>query len=132
MSRKWIVALLAGGVFLAAAPGASAGTDPVTVKPNPVKQGKKLKIIAEDCISGPGYKAYVEVSIIEKGDGKPIIEKRVPADADGTTLLKFKIKKSKFPAGKYWAYVDCIHVFDAGGEGVWYETDNKFKVKAAD
>lgn len=131
MHRKGMVAILAAGALLAGAPGASAGNQ-VEVKPNPVKQGKKLKVIAKDCISGPGYTAYVEVGIVEKGEKKKILDARVPADSDGTTLLKFKIKKKKFPAGKYVAYVDCIHVFAAGGEGVWYETDNPFKVKEAD
>jgi hypothetical protein len=53
----------------------------------------------------------------------------VDAADDGETTVNVKIKKSKFPKGEYTAVVTCIHEFDAGGTGTFFEEEEDFKVK---
>jgi len=125
-----IVAVLAAGALFAGAAPALAGKN-LTVKPNPVKQGKKLKVIASNCVSGPGYTAYVRVEIYERGDAEHTTKKVYrQADASGTTKIAIKMKPKRWLPDRYNIWVRCMHEFDSGGEdGVaWFEV-KAFRVK---
>jgi hypothetical protein len=107
---KWTFATLAAAIgLLIAAPAASADFD---YAPDPVKQGKKLNVVADDCVSGPGYKAYVAIEIFKNSDPEGAAPKKqlyIPADASGITRIPIKIKKRKFKPGLYEIFVACIH-----------------------
>lgn len=126
---KWtLAALVAVTGLLVAAPGASADFD---YSPDPVKQGKKLTVVADDCVSGPGYKAYVAIEIFKNSDPEGAAPKKriyVAANASGTTRIPIKIRKKKFKPGLYEIYIACIHEFDTGGRGTWWEDDDDFGV----
>jgi len=130
--RRGIVGTLAVLLVLGiAAPTVAASK--IKVRPNPVEQGERLKIKAKDCISGDGYEAFVEVEIVAKGTpnkAPPIFDATEPADDDGTTLIKAKIRKAKYPPGTYIVYVWCIHEFDDGSEGIWYKAKKSVTVVA--
>lgn len=124
-----IFAVVLTTVLLGASAPASAG-DVVTITPNPVRQNKSITITAPDCVSGDSWVAFVSIAILNS-DGDPIYSTYQEADGDGTTVKSIKMKKKKYPKGTYTVFVDCIHEFDEGGSGVWYETDHELKVKKA-
>ena len=98
--------------------------------PNSVTQGNKLKVRVEDCVSGPGFTAIVRMEI-EDDDGHLVDATAVDADDDGTTKAKMKIRASRYPPGKYHVIGICIHEFDTGGEGTFFESEESFRVRAA-
>jgi hypothetical protein len=105
--------LLIGSLLvLALATEASAGEN-TSISPGKVDKGEKVTITAKNCKSGPGFKAFVRVSGLQE----------VPADADGTTVLEKKIRR------RTTVTVTCIHKFDAGGEGVFYQESRTIKVR---
>jgi hypothetical protein len=126
---KWTFATLAAAIgLLIAAPAASADFD---YSPDPVKQGKKLNVVADDCVSGPGYKAYVAIEVYKNSDPEGSAPKKrlyVAASPTGITRIPIKIKKKKFKPGLYEIFVACIHEFDTGGRGIWWEDDDDFVV----
>ncbi len=124
-----IFAVVLTTVFLGASVPASAG-DVTSVTPNPVRQNKSITVTASDCESGDSWEAFVSVSILNS-DGDLVYSSYEAADGDGTTVKSIKMRKKKYPKGDYLVYVDCIHEFDEGGSGVWYETDHELKVKRA-
>lgn len=92
--------------------------------------GGKLKVVARNCASGEGFTARVEIALFDPATNqliRPIRE--VQADADGTTVVKTRIPAATDP-GRYVARVRCIHVFDAGGTGVFYEYEESFRIVA--
>jgi hypothetical protein len=123
-----LTAIAAATGLLVAAPAASGDFD---YSPDPVKQGKKLAVVADDCVSGPGYKAYVEIVIFKGTDPEGTAPRKriyLPADASGTTRIPIKIRRKKFKPGLYEIFVSCIHEFDKGGTGIWWDDDDDFVV----
>lgn len=129
--RRGMIGLVTALLVLGLAAPAVAGSK-IRVRPNPVEQGDRLKIKAKDCVSGPDWEAFVEVEIVEKGspDDPPIFRANVPADDDGVTVIKTRIAKKKYGKGKYIVRVWCIHEFDDGDEGVWYNLEKTVRVVA--
>lgn len=125
---KRLVALLISALLLSTAAPALAGGEPVSVAPNPVKQGKKVAVTAYNCESGPDWEAFVEIVILDE-DGHVVYESYTPADDDGTTVNKIKMKKKRYPTGVYTIIVTCVHEFDEGGEGIWYSWEGDLTVK---
>jgi len=99
--------------------------------PQAVTQGNKLEVTVKDCVSGDGFTAIVRVEIYDDDTNELKDTKEVDADDDGTTKVKMKIRASRYPPGRYYVVVTCIHEFDAGGEGVFFESDESFRVRAA-
>jgi hypothetical protein len=125
MRTRGIVALIAAGALITGAAPALAGKQ-VKIKPNPVKQGKKLTITAADCVSN-GHTAYVQVRIVDS-DGSDI--KRMYRESTGDpTKLKIKMKRRRWLPEKYDVYVTCIHEFPDLTTGVWWIDGGSFRVK---
>ncbi|MPZ68934.1 MAG: hypothetical protein GEU71_05335 [Actinobacteria bacterium] len=127
---KRTIAWIVVGLFISGIVPVSAGDLPTSVTPDPVKQNKKITVTASDCVSGDTWEAFVSIAILTSSE-ETVYSLYLPADDDGTTVKKIKMKKKKYPKGSYLVYVDCIHEFDEGGSGVWYETDHDLKVKKA-
>jgi len=106
---------------LALASEAAAGAN-TFIGPGKVDKGDSVTVSAKNCQDGPGYKAFVDVEVV-KG-GKVIDSKSVPADADGTTVVKVKMRRLR----RNLVRVRCRHVFDAGGEGIFYEESRVIRV----
>ena len=126
MRRIWIVAAallvtsLAEGSALA---GAHINVEDVEYP------GQDLKVIAEDCVSGEGFEAFVEVELVDPRAGDKRLEKdRKRADADGVTKLQVKIPSDTEPYNRYKAIVSCRHLFDDGGSGTFYRSSEPFDV----
>ena len=127
---KRAVAWIAVGMLLFASAPVWAGGGQLTLNPNPVRQKTNLTITATDCVSGETWSAIVVVEIHRtNADGPEVYRAEVPADDSGTTVIKVRINKANFKRGTHVAFVDCIHEFDDGGTGTWYETDTEFRVK---
>ena len=127
---RGIVAVLAAGALFAGAAPALAGGN-LTVKPNPVKQGKTLKVIASNCVSGPGYTAYVRMWINERGEAEHTTKKVFrQADASGTTKIAVKMKPKRWQPDRYNISLRCMHEFDSGGkDGLAWDAVRAFRVK---
>jgi len=129
MRRIWIVSVFVLVLGLAAGP-AWAGDSPISV-PNSVEQGEKLKVKAFDCESGPDWTAIVQVEIFDEETGERVGIRTREADEDGSTRVKIRITEGRYPPGRYVVVVTCIHQFDDGSEGIWYEEEDTFRVVAA-
>lgn len=90
--------------------------------------GGKLKVVAKDCISGDGYEAFVEVELIDGKSGKRLEKDRKRADADGVTKLQVKIPNDAATYRRDRAIVTCRHLFDSGGSGVFYQSEEFFEI----
>ena len=91
--------------------------------------GGKLKVIAKDCVSGKDYEAFVEVELVDVKAGNVRLEKdRKRADADGVTKLQVKIPNDATTYRRDKAIVTCRHLFDGGGSGVFYQSEEFFEV----
>jgi len=90
--------------------------------------GETLKVRADDCESGPGFEAFVEVELVDPPDVR-IVKERKRADDDGETKVKVKIPTDTEP-GRYLAIVTCKHLFDEGGFGIFYVSEEPFRVLA--
>ena len=129
MRTRGIVAVIAAGALLAAAAPALAAKR-ATIKPNPVKQGKTLTVVASDCFSN-GHTAYVEVEIFPKGDR---LIKRVRREASGvssTTKITIKMKPRRFLPDKYLVIVSCLHKFEDGSFKESWSENETVRVKPA-
>jgi len=124
---RGIVAVLAAGALFAGAAPALAGGN-LTVKPNPVKQGKTLKVIASNCVSGAGYTARVVVRIVQAGDNDIFKKITRRADDSGSTKIAIKMKPRKWLPDRYGIQVQCIHELDNGDQLAW-EQFKVFRVK---
>lgn len=128
---KGIVAVLAAGMLFAGAAPALAGGN-LTLKPNPVKQGKRLSIIASNCVSGAGYTARVVLRIVQAGDNDIFKKVTRRADDSGTTKIRIKMKPRKWLPDRYGVGAQCVHEFDNGDSQVfWEECCKVFRVKPA-
>lgn len=113
------VGLLGGSAY--------AGGSHISV-PSKVKQGAKLEIRVTDCASGADFDAVIKVDVFD--DNGDVVESReVDAEDDGDTTVQLKIKKSKYPKGRYAVVVTCIHHFHSGGTGTFFTEEDTFKVK---
>jgi hypothetical protein len=92
------------------------------IGPGNVEKGESVTISAKNCQDGPGFKAFVKVEVLKKKKVKS--SRTQPADADGVTVTDVKMGK----VGTYTIRVTCIHRFDAGGEGIFWEESKKIKV----
>jgi methionine-rich copper-binding protein CopC len=88
--------------------------------------GRSLKIVARDCVSGTDFEAFVEVELVDN-QGKRIEKDRHRADPSGITTVRVRIPADT-PRGRYVAIVTCKHVFDAGGSGIFYVSEEVFHV----
>ena len=124
---RGIVAVLAAGALFAGAAPALAGGN-LTVKPNPVKQGKTLKVIASDCVSGSGFHADIRAIFNRRGDDDFRKKVNRQADASGTTKIAVKMSpRKRWLPGRYGIEVQCLH--ENGDSNVWYEEFASFRVK---
>lgn len=115
-------------LLMASIPAWAGEKSPIEVMPNPVRHGETLKVKAHDCYSGKTWTAYVIVKILD-GDEETASRQKVLADDSGTTVVKFPIKKKKYPKGRYSVQVDCRHEFDGGGADYWYRSGELLEVK---
>lgn len=96
--------------------------------PNRVDQGQRLKIKVIGCASGDGFNAIVRAEVFDNLDLR-VASREVEADDDGTTTVKFRIRESVFPRGRYRAVVTCIHELDAGGQSTFFVEEDAFRVR---
>jgi methionine-rich copper-binding protein CopC len=123
MRRAAILAV--GLVVTLAAVSVQAGAS-IRVE-NSESAGEKLAVRASSCRSGEGFSAVVHVELVDPATGSVLKSRKVDADPDGSTRLKIKIPGNTQP-GTYTARVRCIHEFDAGGQGIFYESEESFEV----
>ncbi len=96
------------------------------VYPNPVRRGERITVKAKNCQSGTDYKAFVEIRVTKRGTHQLVKNLSVPAESDGTTSVKIKMRTR----GRFDVAVTCVHKFDAGGEGVFWDEEETIRVKA--
>jgi hypothetical protein len=117
------VALLMSGAVIETVTAAR-----VSLKPNPVRQDRKVQARWRHCKSGPDYKAFVWIVILDQ-DETNMYERYIPADDDGVTKKKILIKRTRFRVGDYDVRLACFHEPDDGERWIRYILDRTLTVK---
>ncbi|MEX2421529.1 MAG: hypothetical protein WD670_06880 [Actinomycetota bacterium] len=123
MRRIWIAVTVISAIALLAGP-ASAGAH-ISVEDREAA-GRSLKIVAHDCVSGSDFEAFVEVELVDN-QGARVEKERTPAAPSGITVVRVRIPADT-PRGRYTAIVTCKLLFDAGGSGIFYMSEEVFHV----
>lgn len=127
--RRILIVAIPALVLCLVGGSAWAGSASISV-PGSVEQNRKLKVKAFDCESRPDWSAVVRVEISDHHTGDHISTREVGADDDGSTTIKIKMRAARYPIGMYLVVVTCIHEFDDGSVGTWYEEQDTFHVVA--
>jgi hypothetical protein len=123
MRRAWFAVTVVLLIGLSSVP-ASAG-EHIRVSPDPVQQGRRIRVRVVECVGGPDWNAVIDVWIIDP-DGQPrIVDKDLgnPASNTGLDIFIFRIRARDYAPGLYKAKVECTHEFDEGPQTFFLEKE---------
>ena len=114
------VALLIGLSSIPAAAG-----EHIRVGPDPVQQGRRLRVRVLECVGGDAWNAVIDVRIVDPHGDPPVIAEDLgnPASNTGLDIFLFRIRAQDYPSGLYKAKVECIHEFDEGPQTFFLEKE---------
>lgn len=124
MRRAWFAITVALLIGLSSVP-ASAG-EHIRVSPDPVQQGRRVRVRVLECMGGDTWNAVIDVWIIHPHGDPLIIAEDLgnPASNTGLDIFIFRINAQDYPRGLYKAKVQCTHEFDEGPQTFFLEKES--------
>ncbi len=116
MRRRFSVGLV--GALLSVALSSDALAAPNATVTDKVEKDEAISVIAANCVSGPNYTAYADITIT-RADGSDSREYSEQVDNDASTPEGFNIVMPD--AGSFNVRVVCRHTFSNGTNGTWYD-----------